>query len=142
MEGHNYDDIIDMPHHVSRKHPQMSRYSRAAQFSPFAALSGHSDAIAETARITETKHEVDNDEKEAISSKLQILASLGEDTPAVRFRIFVSDPKKVGGLYESFTAKVKHIDEVNRVVIMTCGRRIPIGNIDSIEGQIFDRFGY
>jgi len=137
-----YNDIIHLPHHVSKSRPKMSLYDRAAQFSPFAALSGHSDAIAETARSTDIKKELDPAVKEVISSKLRILNSSEMSTSDVNICYFVEDIRKSGGEYEFFFGKISSIDEDRREIMLSDGRRINIDSIYSIEGQVFERFGY
>ncbi len=127
MSG-NYDDIINLPHYVSKKHPQMAMIDRAAQFSPFAALTGHGDAIDETARLTDCKIELDESRKEAIDEKLRAISDCGE---AVRIEVayFVPDRRKDGGEYIAVTGTVKKIDAISREITMSDGRIIPIENI-------------
>ena len=95
----NYDDIINLPHHVSDKHPQMTMHDRAAQFSPFAALTGHNDAIKETARLTDRRIELSEEVKEELSRKLLYIAENISDKPVVTISYFVEDKLKQGGEY-------------------------------------------
>jgi len=137
MTGGPYDDIIDLPHHESPKHPRMSAINRAAQFSPFAALTGYGDAIVETARLTDVRVELDEDRKSALNEKLRMMAgSIGEH-PEVTITYFVSDTKKAGGSYVTTAGKVQKIEEYERLVVMADGARIPIEEIIEIDGEFF-----
>lgn len=127
----NYDDIINLPHHVSVTHPRMSMIDRAAQFSPFAALTGHGAAIDETARLTDKKLELDESKKAAINEKLQVV-SCCDDSSDIEVTYFVPDRKKDGGAYVALVGRVKKIDSVNREITMADGKIIPIENIYDI----------
>lgn len=131
-----YDDIIDLPHPTSTKHPRMPLADRAAQFSPFAALTGHEAAIRETARLTDRRVELDEDEKAALDRKLRLLTEHLEERPAVRITYFQADQRKDGGSYETADGSIKKLDDVERVVVMTDGRRIPIDDIYEIESGL------
>lgn len=124
-----YDDIIHLPHHVSEKHPQMSAVNRAAQFMPFRALTGYEDAVQETARLTDQKIELTEDEKMLLDMKLQQLADLLPEHPQVTLTYFLPDQKKSGGAYVTLTGEVRKIDEVEHVVIMKDRQRVPITDI-------------
>lgn len=126
-----YEDIIDMPHHVSDRHPHMSVHDRAAQFAPFAALTGHGAAIAETARLTEEKHELDESQKAVLDQKLMNIM-YNADEKNVNVDYFVADERKSGGRYERFTGRIRRIDEYERVLVMEDGTVIPIDNIHDI----------
>jgi hypothetical protein len=106
-----YDDIINMPHHVSATRPQMSRENRAAQFSPFAALTGYDAAVLETARVTEQKIELGESAIDELDMKLNMLADMIDSHPKVSITHFVPDTKKDGGSYVTTTGAVKRIDE-------------------------------
>ncbi len=127
----DYEDIIHLPHHVSEKHPRMSMRNRAAQFSPFDALTGYDAAIRETARQTHRRIHLSEDEQAEIGRKLRALAE-GE-APEAAFVYFVPDARKEGGEYVSCTARVKRIDMPARRVILTDGREIPIDDILEID---------
>ena len=133
-----YDDIIDLPHHVSTKRPQMTAINRAAQFAPFAALTGHDAAIKETARLTEKRLELDEYMKEALNHRLQIIADRIKDHPKIKITYFQPDERKNGGAYISLNDTVKKIDQYEGIVLMTNKREIPIDEIISIEGEIFN----
>jgi hypothetical protein len=131
-----YDDIINLPHHVSEKHPRMSLEQRSAQFAPFAALTGHAEAINETARLTDKKIEIDDELKEIINIKLQKIKEKINLKPKVSITYFVPDKKKSGGEYVTITENVKKIDEYNHEIIMNDNRKISIKDIiDIIESQ-------
>ena len=112
-----YDDIINLPHHVSKKHPQMPIADRAAQFAPFAALTGYGEQIKETARTTEEFHQVSGREKEEIDQKLQILLQTQYKHPLISTYYFTPDARKQGGHYEKKTEYVKRIDPVKEYII-------------------------
>lgn len=128
-----YDDIIDLRHHVSSKHPRMAICDRAAQFSPFSALTGHKEAIKETARLTDERIELDEDRKNRLNEKLQMILRRKEKSPQVSIWYFVPDVKKIGGSYVRYTGKLKMIDEYKRLIVMTDGMRIEIDQIYEIE---------
>lgn len=133
-----YDDIIDLPHHVSRTRPRMAIIDRAAQFSPFAALTGYNSAIIETARLTDDRVELDEYMKRALNHRLQILGDYLKKHPEIAITYFQPDDKKDGGAYVTANGTAKKIDVYERVVLMTNGTTIPIDGIISIEGQIFE----
>ena len=133
-----YDDIINLPRPISKTHPPMSAMDRAAQFSPFAALTGYDAAIKETARLTDEKIELDEYAKDALNERLQILAERIKDHPEIAITYFQPDAKKNGGAYVTAIGAVKKIDEYERFVVMTDGTGIFIEDIIRIDGQIFD----
>lgn len=126
-----YKDIIDMPHHVSEKHPRMARLDRAAQFAPYSALSGYEDAVEETARLTDRQVELDEYEKEKINATLISLLSSPPDT-RVSITHFRPDKKKNGGAYITVTGEVGKIDEVKREITLIGGKPIRIDRIVDI----------
>ena len=132
MSG-QYDDIIRLPHPDSPKHPRMSLYDRAAQFSPFAALTGHSAAIAETGRLTDRRVELDEYEMTRVDAELQRLQELLPGRPTASITHFVPDERKNGGSYQTVTGEVKRIDAVNGVIQRTDRQCIPIADVFSIE---------
>ena len=133
----NYDDIIELPHHVSAVHPQMSLADRAAQFSPFAALTGHEEAILETARLTEEFIELDEGRKEQINEKLKYLKENQAGKPEITVTYFQKDTRKNGGAYVTVRGQVKRVDEYECQVILTDGTGIAMEQIFSIEGELF-----
>lgn len=132
-----YDDIIYLPRHVSTTRPHMAAIDRAAQFSPFAALTSHGAAIKETARLTEERAELDEHMKGVLNDRLQIIADSLKEHFEIEITYFQPDAKKNGGTYVTAISTVKKIDEYERFVVMTDGSVIPIDEIISIEGQIF-----
>ena len=128
-----YDDMLNLPHPTSRRHPRMSRSGRAAQFAPFAALSGHGAAIAETARLTEQRMELDEDVKAALDLKQQMLMDRIGEHPDVSVTWFQPDGKKDGGRYVTTTGRLKRIDEVERVLVMEDKTTVPLDDIISID---------
>lgn len=135
--SHKYDDIINLPHHVSKKHPQMSLHDRAAQFSPFAALTGHKAAINETARLTDEKQILSEDVIAKLNEQLNLIKENINTNPIVTITYFVPDDKKSGGAYISNTGVVKKIDEYNHTVVLTDKTVIPIEQISDIQSDIF-----
>ena len=132
-----YDGIINLPHKQSFKRPQMSRIDRAAQFAPFAALTGYDDAIKETGRLTDEKIEMSDEELNVLNMKLQLLSdSLGEGNTVV-ITYFKPDRRKAGGSYETAKGIVKKLDEYERLIVLYDGTKIPMDDIHSIEGEIF-----
>lgn len=131
--NNNYDDIINLPHHVSVKHPHMSIESRAAQFAPFAALTGFDDDVKETARLTSKKIELDDEAKSILDNKIRFILDHILSRPLVSFTYFVPDVKKDGGKYVSVTGVVKKIDSFRGVIILENLTEIPINDIVSIK---------
>ena len=127
-----YDDIINLPHHVSANHPRMSMHDRAAQFAPFAALVGYDDAVAETARLTESRPELDEQEQRELNARLCALADHIQDQPEVRIRYFVPDEHKSGGAIVEVCGKIKRISQAERSIIMFDGTEISIPDLIEI----------
>ena len=136
-DKHSYEDIIHLPHPVSCNHEPMSVYDRAAQFSPFAALTGFDGAIQETARLTVQKIELDEMEKTILDEKLRIIQEQLNRQQQVEFLYFRPDERKTGGAYISARGIVNKIQEYDRVVVMQDGTSIPIDEIVDITGEIF-----
>ena len=135
--SHKYDDIINLPHHVSKKHPQMSLHDRAAQFSPFAALTGHKAAINEAARLTDKKQILSEDVIAKLNEQLNLIKENIGTNQTVTITYFVPDDKKSGGAYISHIGVVKKIDEYNHTVVLTDKTVIPIEQISEIQSNIF-----
>ena len=128
-----YDDIIDLPHHTSERHPRMPAMDRAAQFSPFAALTGYEGVIRETARRTEQRAELEEDAAEVLDQVLRRVAQRLPERPEVRVTYFRPDEKKRGGAYVTAVGAVKRIDLVERTLVMEDGREIPVGEMVELE---------
>ena len=135
-----YDDIINLPHHISQKHPQMSLYARAAQFAPFAALTGYEDAIKQTSRETSEKIDIDDELKSILDSKLQIIMEQIKNKPEISITYFIPDLKKNGGSYITVTGIVKKIDLYNQHIYLANDTEIPINDIINISGEIFKMY--
>ena len=136
MPVNNYDDIIDLPHHVSETRPRMSQRDRAARFSPFAALTGYDSEIKETARLTDEKLELDDYAISRIDSCLQILIDNVQERPTISITFFKADERKSGGTYVTVSGDFRRIDESNHTVVLMDGTKIPIEDIYTIEGNI------
>ena len=128
-EKYKYDDIINLPHHVSSRHPQMPMMNRAAQFSPFAALTGYEDAVRETARLTDEKIELDEYEKEELDRKIQWIGSHLDEHIPVSITYFQPDDRKAGGTYEEIIDTIRKINVYEHEILLTKGTKIPIMNI-------------
>ena len=136
-DKHQYDDIINLQRHVSNNHVHMSILDRAAQFSPFAALTGFEGAIKETARLTDHRIELDEAEKTILDEKLRIIQEQLSKHQEIEFVFFRPDEMKAGGNYICMRGTVKKIEGYERTVVMQDGTRIPIEEIVDITGEIF-----
>ncbi len=128
-----YDDIIDLPHHVSTTHPQMPMSDRAAQFSPFAALVGYDAAIRETGRLTEAKAEPDEEALRELDRRFRLLAERLDDGPEVDITYFLPDRRKAGGAYQSVRGVVKKIDDFRRLIVLRDGTSIPMDDVAALD---------
>jgi len=137
MNDKNYDDIINLPCPTSKRHPRMTMIDRAAQFAPFAALTGYDDAITETGRLTGTKLDLSEETKEGIDLKINFLIDNIEENPEITVTYFVPDKRKSGGEYLTVTGKLKKIDGYEQTLLMMDGLKISIFEILSIESEIF-----
>ena len=133
-----YNDIINLPRHISKKHPQMSIYARSAQFAPFAALTGYEDAVKETARETNQKIEIDEELKAILDSKIQTIIEKINHKPEITITYFVPDEKKEGGEYRTISGIVKKIDTYNQQIILENSTEIRIEDIIDITGEMFE----
>ncbi len=133
--NNKYNDIINLPHHVSTKHQRMTLEARAAQFAPFAALVGYDDEINETARLTNERIELDEEAKNILDSKIQVILEQISTRPTVKFNYYIPDEKKSGGKYVTVTGKVKKIDEYNQKIILEDKTEIPINEIINISSE-------
>ncbi len=137
--GHNddYSDIINLPHHVSAKRPQMPMIDRAAQFSPFAALAGYHAAIEETGRLTHEKIELSEEEKEALDRKQRYLMEKIAKHPVVTVTYFLPDEKKLGGAYVTKSGTLEKLEEYQRWMQLADGTKIPLDDIAQIDSELF-----
>ncbi len=136
MNG-KYDEIMGLPHHVSKTRPQMPMSDRAAQFAPFAALTGYDAAIKETGRLTDERIELDVEALSALDMKYQLLMEALDEAPEVTITYFQPDERKAGGKYVSAVGTVKKIDDFERRITMRDGTRIPMDDVLSIDGELF-----
>ena len=132
-----YDEIMGLPHHVSKTRPQMPMSDRAAQFAPFAALTGYDAAIKETGRLTDERIELDVEALSALDMKYQLLMEALDEAPEVTITYFQPDERKAGGKYVSAVGTVKKIDDFERRITMRDGTRIPTDDVLSIDGELF-----
>ena len=128
-----YDDIINLPHHVSPTRKQMSMHDRAAQFAPFAALVGYDDAVAETARLTESRPELDEQEQQVINERLSYIAEHIQEQPKVRIKYFVPDERKSGGKIVEFSGIIKKTSATDGTIVMADGCVVSIKDLIDIS---------
>ena len=129
----DYSDIINLPHHVSKSHPQMSREARAAQFAPFAALTGYDDVIHETARLTDEQVELEEHDNNRLNRKFAELTDAMEEHPKITVTYFKPDELKAGGAYVSITGTLKKVDTYEQLMIFDDGNEIPIAHIVDLQ---------
>lgn len=139
-DEHRYDDIIDMPRFVSQTHHPMSNHDRAAQFAPFAALTGFGDSIQETGRLTEEKPELSEEEQEEMDLRFRILEEHFKEDPIVWIRYYVPDEKKEGGKIVETELAIHQIDTVNEVLISADRKRYDLDSILDINGSIITKY--
>lgn len=131
-ENGKYDDIINMPRHISKKHPQMSLEARSAQFAPFAALTGFDEQIQETSRITNERKELNEEIKEILNVKLKKIQEKIKTKPGITVTYFIQDLRKNGGKYVTVTGKVRRIDENKQLIILEDKTEIPVEDVVEI----------
>lgn len=132
----DYEDIINMPHHVSKTRPRMSLHDRAAQFSPFAALTGYDAAIKETARLTADKIDLDENSRTSLDEKMLFIMSELSKKPVVAITYFKKDERKAGGSYETAEGCIRKIDLYERVIVMENRMSIRIEDIIEIDSDV------
>ena len=128
-----YDDIINLPHHVSKTRPQMSQHNRAAQFSPFAALTGHEAAIQETARLTDEKLELSEDRKIQLDEQLRLIRERIDEKLEVSITYFEADKLKHGGKYRTVQGIVRKVDAYQQMIVLDNGLCVAIADVYAIE---------
>ena len=141
VEYFPYEDIVNLPRHISKVHPQATMADRAARFSPFAAISGYEDMVKEAARVTEERIDITDATKELLNEKLNMIIEFLDEEPEVTITYFEPDKKKDGGAYISITGTVKRIDEYERIVLMSDDKKIRIEEIYAIESDLFYSLG-
>lgn len=129
----SYDDIINLPHPVSKRHPQMSMMGRAAQFAPFAALTGHSEAIEETARLTDSQMELADEDAFVLNQKIATLREIVNEHPTICVTYFVQDKKKAGGKYKTIEGQLQNIDDYSLSLVMRSGEVVPLKSVLDID---------
>ena len=132
-----YESIKYLPHHVSDKRPHMSMHDRAAQFSPFAALTGYDDAVEETARLTDSRYELSDYELEVLNAKLNFLRENVDDEPEITVLYFKPDDKKDGGAYLEQTGNVRKVRDYEQQIVMEDGLIIQFSDIYDLSGDFF-----
>ena len=135
--SNKYDEILSLPHHVSKTRPQMPMSDRAAQFAPFAALTGYDSAIKETGRLTDERIDLDEEALTALDMKYQLLMDALNEAPKVTITYFQPDERKAGGKYITATGAVKKVDDFERRITMQDGTKIPMDDVLSIDGELF-----
>ena len=141
MAMSKYDDIMSLPHHVSKTRPQMPMSDRAAQFAPFAALTGYDDAVKETGRLTEDKIELAESSLSALNAKIQLLQMHLDEAPEITFTYFRPDERKAGGAYLTTTGTIKKLDAHERLIVLHDGTKLPMDDILDMEGKLFSVLG-
>ena len=136
-----YEDIVNLPPHISKKHPQPTMMDRAARFSPFAAITGYEEMVLEEARVTEERIDLDEGALSLLNEKLNMVQEFLDEEPEIKITYFEPDKKKSGGAYIDITGTVKRIDEYECLVIMTDGKKIRIEDIYGLESDLFYSLG-
>lgn len=136
-----YEDIVNLPPHISKKHPQPSMMDRAARFAPFAAITGYEEMVLEEARVTDERVDLDEGALSLLNEKLNMIQEFLDEEPEVTITYFEPDKKKSGGAYVNITGIVKRIDEYEHFVIMTDGKKIRIEDIYAIGSDLFYSLG-
>lgn len=136
--GEEYEDIIHLPHPVSKHHPQMALEDRAAQFSPFAALTGHEAAIQETQRLTEREVRLDENVLEKLNEKWQWIETHLSQQPEITFTCFIPDEKKDGGSYRQVTGHVKKINWYEKRIVLAEAGSLEIGHIVEMDSLLWE----
>lgn len=131
----NYDDIINLEHPTSRRHPRMSMTDRAAQFAPFSALTGYDEMVIERARLTGSKLELDDMQRQALDKAVTDIIGHLAEKPSVRIVRFIKDARKSGGRYEEISGSVQNVELPNRLIILRDGKRIPMDDILEIHTE-------
>ena len=136
-----YEDIVNLPPHISKKHPQPSMMDRAARFAPFAAITGYEEMVLEEARVTEERIDLDEGALLLLNEKLNMIQEFLDEEPEVTITYFEPDKRKSGGAYVSVTGTVKRIDEYEHLVIMDDGKKIRISEIYNLHSELFYSLG-
>ena len=138
-DPHRYDDMIYMPHFKSKKRPQMSLHDRAAQFAPFAALTGYDESISETSRRTDRQIRLSESEKAELDRRFRILSRHIDEHPEVTIRYFVPDERKTGGSYETATFRARAIDLYERALVSEEKEKYALDYILELHGAVLEQ---
>lgn len=138
----NYDDIINLPHYESKTHPRMSMHQRAAQFSPFAAVTGHDAAVKETERLTDKQIDLDERQKVELDEKFRIISEHLGQNPEVKITYFEPDQKKDGGAYITVSGFIKKIDVYEKKIVLQDGQKIEINQIYDISSDVLEKLDF
>lgn len=138
----NYDDIINLPHYESKTHPRMSMHQRAAQFSPFAAVTGHDAAVKETERLTDKQIDLDERQKVELDEKLRIISEHLGQNPEVKITYFEPDQKKDGGAYITVSGFIKKIDVYEKKIVLQDGQKIEINQIYDLNSDVLEKLDF
>ena len=136
---HRYDDIINLPHHTSKVHPRMPMEKRATQFSPFEALTGYGDAVAETVRLTDSRMDLDESERAVLEERLQLLLDAETPKPDVSLTWFIPDKRKAGGRYVTHTGILRKFDALARVIVMEDGTLVPVDEVTDVQSKLLQK---
>ena len=141
FEKFPYEDIVNLPRPISKKHPQPTMSDRAARFAPFAAITDYEAMVLEEARETEERIVPDENALSLLNEKLNILQEFPDKIPEIKVTYFVPDKKKSGGAYVTVKGSVKKIDAYKKILIMCDEKKIPIEDISKIESEFFYTLG-
>lgn len=133
-----YEDIINLPPHISKKHPQPTMLERAARFSPFAAITGYEEMVKEAARVTDKRVELDESSKEILNEKLLFVMEMFDEDTVVNITYFIPDKLKSGGVYKTVSGTIKRIDEYEGNILLKDGTQIPLSELYEIDGEMFN----
>ena len=136
---HRYDDIINLPHYTSKVHPRMPMEKRAAQFSPFEALTGYGDAVSETVRLTDSRIDLDESARTALEERLQLVLDADKPKPEVSLTWFVPDERKAGGRYLTHTGVLRKFDTLARVIVMEDGTLVPVDEVTDVQSKFLHK---
>lgn len=136
-----YEDIVNLPPHISKKHPQPSMMDRAARFAPFAAITGYEEMVLEEARVTEEQIHLDEDAVALICEKINMIQEFIDEEPEVKITYFEPDKKKSGGAYITITGTPKRVDEYEQILILIDGKKIKFDSIYRLESDLFLALG-
>ena len=137
-----YDDLIYLPHPVSRKHPPMSAMDRAAQFSPFSALTGYEAVLREAGRLTDSRAELSEYSRDILDQKQKILLGAAPAHPEITVTYFIPDRRKQGGAYGTLKGNLKRIDLARRVIILLDGTEVSLDDVADIQCELFAGLTY